>query len=167
MTNTHLCCCRIATTWANADPDGSWDIPFFGRGRIGCTSTRRIAWGEAAAFPSSELREIRRLLETREQDLLDAWNAYSLVNDLPTPPTDPKVSSNGSRCGRQRRRAPAGSGLQAVQVLRPQGEALRPGRIVVPLSPARDRLAALDAGRAASGDFRDPWALQYPSHGDV
>jgi hypothetical protein len=28
-------------------------------------------------FPRHELREIRRLLETREQDLLDAWNAYS------------------------------------------------------------------------------------------
>ena len=31
----------------------------------------------SGGFPRHELLEIRRLLETREQDLLDAWNAYS------------------------------------------------------------------------------------------
>ena len=31
----------------------------------------------SGGFPRHELREIRRLLETHEQDLLDAWNAYS------------------------------------------------------------------------------------------
>jgi hypothetical protein len=32
---------------------------------------------EGGGFPRHELREIRPLLETHEQDLLDAWNAYS------------------------------------------------------------------------------------------
>ena len=31
----------------------------------------------SGGFPRHELREIRCLLETHEQDLLDAWNAYS------------------------------------------------------------------------------------------
>jgi len=31
----------------------------------------------SGGFPRHELCEIRRLLETYEQDLLDAWNAYS------------------------------------------------------------------------------------------
>ncbi len=31
----------------------------------------------SGGFPRPELREIRRSLEPHEQDLLDAWNAYS------------------------------------------------------------------------------------------
>ena len=36
-----------------------------------------------------------------------------------------------------------------------------------PVVSSHDRPVALHARRAASGDFRDSWTLQYPSHGDI